>query len=208
MQLPRDDTRRQAWLSCDCFSTAFVTSYPSERDALSAAEFPEVISTYLGRESPLCRRVDRDYRRHAARLDAQFQTGGAVLALITTFGQTRGLVWGNYAEASDDVHQLRECAAAEAARQNWERMGCRTEAEARGYFAAQMRYRWGIAAARAFARHRVRRVCYVGAARRPRAAQIVGRPEGEWGMATAVAFQAAQGWRWGGQGGGRAGGGW
>ena len=153
-------------------------------------------------------RVDRDYRRHAARLDAQFQTGGAVLALITTFGQTRGLVWGNYAEASDDVHQLRECAAAEAARQNWERMGCRTEAEARGYFAAQMRYRWGIAAARAFARHRVRRVCYIGAARRPRAAQIVGRPEGEWGMATAVAFQAAQGWRWGGQGGGRAGGGW
>ena len=64
----------------------------------------------------------------------------------------------------------------------------------------QMRYRWGIAAARAFARHRVRRVCYIGAARRPRAAQIVGRPEGEWGMATAVAFQAAQGWRWGGQG--------
>ena len=44
MLLHHSDTRRQAWLACDCFSTAFVSSYPSERDALSAREFPEVIT--------------------------------------------------------------------------------------------------------------------------------------------------------------------
>ena len=55
MLLHHSDTRRQAWLACDCFSTAFVSSYPSERDALSAREFPEVITQYMGRESPAVR---------------------------------------------------------------------------------------------------------------------------------------------------------
>ena len=53
---------------------------------------------------------------------------------------------------------------------------------------------WGVAAARAFARHRLRRVIYVGAERLPRAAQLTGQPTGEWAMASATAFQAAMGW--------------
>ena len=55
MLLHHSDTRRQAWLACDCFSTAFVSSYPSEHGALSAREFPEVITQYMGRESPAVR---------------------------------------------------------------------------------------------------------------------------------------------------------
>ena len=42
-----------------------------------------------------------------------------------------------------------------------------------------------MAAARAFARHRLRRVIYVGAERLPRAAQLTGQPTGEWAMASA-----------------------
>ena len=40
--LPHGDTRREAWLACDAFSSAWIGSWPSERDALSPAEFREV----------------------------------------------------------------------------------------------------------------------------------------------------------------------
>ena len=116
-----------------------------------------------------------------------------MLATLTGFGDVRALVIGNYAEMSDDLHQLRE-RAAWAASEFWERLGSRTRAEAVSYFSSQLRYSWGVAAARAFARHRLRRVIYVGAERLPRAAQLTGQPTGEWAMASATAFQAAMGW--------------
>ena len=73
-----------------------------------------------------------------------------------------------------------------------------TRAEAVSYFSSQLRYySWGVAAARAFARHRLRRVIYVGAERLPRAAQLTGRAAdgcvGHGPMASATAFQAANG---------------
>ena len=55
MGLPHGDTRREAWLACDAFSSGWIGAWPSERDALSPAEFREVIATYLGRESPAVR---------------------------------------------------------------------------------------------------------------------------------------------------------
>jgi hypothetical protein len=75
--LPHGDTRREAWLACDAFSSAWIGSWPSERDALSPAEFREVIATYLGRESP------------------------AVRALAG-----RAIPCSQYGEASLDVHEL------------------------------------------------------------------------------------------------------
>eukprot|EP00966_Prymnesium_polylepis_P017440 402167-Prymnesium_polylepis.1 len=57
MQLPRADMRREAWLACDAFSSQWIGSWPSERDTISPQEFPEVLATYLGRESPGCRRL-------------------------------------------------------------------------------------------------------------------------------------------------------
>ena len=137
--------------------------------------------------------VNRAYLAAARALDQRFQTGGGVLATLTGFGDVRALVIGNYAEMSDDLHQLRE-RAAWAASEFWERLGSRTRAEAVSYFSSQLRYSWGVAAARAFARHRLRRVIYVGAERLPRAAQLTGQPTGEWAMASATAFQAAMGW--------------
>ena len=55
MQLPHGDTRREAWLACDAFSSAWIGSWPAPQDALSPQEFPEVLATYLGRESPAVR---------------------------------------------------------------------------------------------------------------------------------------------------------
>ena len=55
LQLPRTDTRRIAWMSADRLSSQWVVSWPTRRLELSDLEFPEVISTYLGRESPLVR---------------------------------------------------------------------------------------------------------------------------------------------------------
>ena len=45
--------------------------------------------------------------------------------------------------------------------------------------------RGGGTGIRAIARHRLRRVIYVGAERLPRAAQLTGQPTGEWAMASA-----------------------
>ena len=82
-----------------------------------------------------------------------------MLATLTGFGDVRALVIGNYAEMSDDLHQLRE-RAAWAASEFWERLGSRTRAEAVSYFSSQLRYSCmgrgggtGIRATPAAARH-------------------------------------------------------
>ena len=62
--------------------------------------------------------------------------------------------------------------------------------EARGYFVQQLRRSWGLTAVRAFARHRLRRVHFVGGERRPRAVQARGAAEGEWAHGDAGRFQA------------------
>ena len=43
---------RRAWLSCDVFSTQFVTAWPSHEHAISDVEFSEAVATYLGLPSP------------------------------------------------------------------------------------------------------------------------------------------------------------
>ena len=103
--------------------------------------------------------VNRAYLAAARALDQRFQTGGGVLATLTGFGDVRALVIGNYAEMSDDLHQLRE-RAAWAASEFWERLGSRTRAEAVSYFSSQLsathgawRRRTGIRASPAAARH-------------------------------------------------------
>ncbi len=55
MQLPRTDTRRIAWMAVDRLSSQWVPSWPTHRLELSDVEMPEVITTYLGRESPVVR---------------------------------------------------------------------------------------------------------------------------------------------------------
>ena len=78
MRLPRTDTRRVAWLSCDNFSSQWVSSWPRGQpgdgnsalnlDGFGGREFGEVFSTYLGRESPAVRTaVARVLRTRAMR---------------------------------------------------------------------------------------------------------------------------------------------
>ena len=52
MELPRHDTRRQAWLAVDRLSSQFVHSFPTHHLELGQLDFPEALTTYLGRESP------------------------------------------------------------------------------------------------------------------------------------------------------------
>ena len=113
--------------------------------------------------------VQTDYERHAERLDGvtevrQFNGGriDVVRVRLQQLGPIRSLVWGAYAEASDDVHQLADVVAGEMARREWRVRGARSEAEARSYYVARLRRSWGIMVAREMARFRLRRVPFIG----------------------------------------------
>ena len=110
------------------------------------------------------------------------------------FGVVRSAVWGNYAEASDDVHQLLDVTAAEAATNTWRFLGARNPGEAKGFYASKLRSAWGLTAARAFARHRLSRVPFVGYTRETLPARLaqrsVGRANPEWEQLNASLFHA------------------
>jgi len=141
--------------------------------------------------------VGADYRHHAARLDARpdvqaFNAGrtDAVQTVLRSYGTVRSLVIGQYGEASADVHELLELCVEAATSESWRYLGARSMAEARSYFASTMRRTWGVLFVREFARHRVRRICYIGAGHRPRAAQASGAPAGVWEPRSASEFHA------------------
>ena len=140
--------------------------------------------------------VQRDYEARAAALDAKphvqaWNNGSrdAVSSVLRSFGTVRSLVVGAYAEASDDLHQLFDCVVESASKQHWRRIGARSAKEARSYFATTLRRAWGVHFAREFARHRIRRVVFVGAPRRQ-----PGRPlataDGDWPALSAGEFAA------------------
>ena len=54
--LPACELRR-AWLDCDEFSSQWVGAWPSDEHAIGVVEFPEVMATYFGLESPLLRQL-------------------------------------------------------------------------------------------------------------------------------------------------------
>ena len=105
------------------------------------------------------------YEGHARRLDADHSPPGAspILDRLRTFTAVRGLCFGQYGEASADVHSLLNFAAAELARRRWQVLGSRNEAEAKSFLSAALRRRLGLVVAREFARHRLNRLVYVGA---------------------------------------------
>ena len=111
-------------------------------------------------------RVHPDCVRHARRLDAQFSAGGTPIETrLLSYTSMRALVFGTSAEGSDDVHDLLACIARRRARAEWRRYGARTEDEAYGFFVASLRRRAGVFVARELARHRLRRVPFVGMTR-------------------------------------------
>jgi hypothetical protein len=75
------------------------------------------------------------------------------------------VVFGNYGEASRDVHTLIHVAAQRLATKHWRLLGARSQGEVHGFYVAQLRRRMGVTAVREFARHRLRRAAYVGVPR-------------------------------------------
>ena len=77
----------------------------------------------------------------------------------------RALVFGNYGECSADVHHLLDACATAVARKIWQWVGARNEAEARACVLSRLRRRVGLVVVREMARHRLRRVPYIGVPR-------------------------------------------
>ena len=105
-----------------------------------------------------------------------------ILDRLRSFGQTRGLAFGAYGEASPDVHALLTVAADGLAARQWRDMGARTQEEARSFIVSSLRRRLGLVICREFARHRIRRVPYIGVPRavverRMQRGQLIGGPQ-------------------------------
>ena len=111
--------------------------------------------------------VPTEYRRNARGKDQQFGPAGSTLIQdrVASFGACRGVVFGNYGEASRDVHTLIHVAAQRLATKHWRLLGARSQGEVHGFYVAQLRRRMGVTAVREFARHRLRRAAYVGVPR-------------------------------------------
>ena len=128
--------------------------------------------------------VPREYLRAARQADQQYSAAGTspILDRLRSFGQTRGLVFGAYGEASPDVHALLTVAADGLAARQWRDMGARTQEEARSFIVSSLRRRLGLVICREFARHRIRRVPYIGVPRavveqRMQRGQLIGGPQ-------------------------------
>ena len=110
------------------------------------------------------RQVPTEYRRNAREKDQQFGPAGSTLIQdrVASFGACRAVVFGNYGEASRDVHTLIHVAAQRLATKHWRLLGARSQGEVHGFYVAQLRRRMGVTAVREFARHHLRRAAYVG----------------------------------------------
>ena len=74
-------------------------------------------------------------------------------------------MFGHYGEASEDVHSLLSIAADKLSAKRWRTLGARSAAEARSFFVNLVRRRLGCFAMREMARHRLRRIPYIGMTR-------------------------------------------
>ena len=107
------------------------------------------------------------YLRHARELDRVHSAPGQtpIEDRLRWFSETRGLVFGGYAEASADVHDLLTLAARIIAEREYRLAGARSASEMRSFVTSQLRRRMGLAAVQAMARHRLSRVPFVGVPR-------------------------------------------
>ena len=85
-----------------------------------------------------------------------------ILDHLRSFTQVRGLVFGAYAEASPDVHEFIDICAERMSQRAWRGLGARSASEAKSYFASRMRRTVGVTVAREMARHRLRRIPFIG----------------------------------------------
>jgi hypothetical protein len=126
--------------------------------------------------------VDPEYRLKARKLDELPETrrhkGGstsAVAGTLRALGKVRGLVFGQYGEASEDVdvHALLRAAAKAATLSDGRQQGTHTGITPRlaALFASQLRRAWGVAVVREMARQRLVRLPLIGDPRGTRLSQ-------------------------------------
>ena len=113
------------------------------------------------------RGLHNEYVAKARAVDEQYAgaapgTDGPVTRRLLSYGHVRGLVFGSWGEASEDVEHLLSEVAQTGARARWRSMGCPDVAAAVGCLAWMLRRRWGIAALRENARLKLERMAYVG----------------------------------------------
>jgi hypothetical protein len=131
-----------------------------------AYRVPRARDDQSGAVAERAHRVWPAYRRHATALDATHHAPFTpILTRLTSYTPTRALVVGQYAEASQDVHTLIDYMARRRAASQWRRYGARSETEAYGFMVAILRRRLGVFVSREMARHRLRRVPFVGVPR-------------------------------------------
>ena len=124
--------------------------------------------------------VDTDYRLHARKIDnysyrcamcPRLRTAARCVACsantpvadaLAAHGVVRGAVFGQYGEASIDVHTLVDIASRTLARVKWRTSGARSCDEAYAFYVAANRRALGVAVVREFARHRLRRLAFIG----------------------------------------------
>ena len=104
----------------------------------------------------------------ARHLDQQFcstQPGqtGPVERRLLSYGPTRGLVFGHWAEASEHTHALLSGCAHTGATRHWTAMRAREPIDAVGALAWMLKKRWGLTAWRAAVRLLLDRLAFVGA---------------------------------------------
>jgi hypothetical protein len=123
-----------------------------------------------------------EYRLKARKLDELPETrrhdGGstsAVAGTLRALGKVRGLVFGQYGEASRDVHALVRAAAKAAALSAGRQRGAPSGDAPRlaALFASQLRHSWGVTVVREMARHRLIRLPLIGAPRGTRLSQAL-----------------------------------
>ena len=109
----------------------------------------------------------QEYLTHARVLDVRLSAAGTtpIEDRLKSFTRTRCLAFGQYGEASPDVHALLVIAAEAMAKRRWRLLGARTQQEAYGFFISSLRRRMGVVTVRAM--HRLGRLPFVGV---PRAA--------------------------------------
>ena len=110
-----------------------------------------------------------EYLSAARAADRQYSAPGTnpILDRLRSFGQTRGLAFGAYGEASPDVHALLTVAADGLAARQWRDMGARTQEEGRSFIVSSLRRRLGLVICREFARHPASAACRISGCREP-----------------------------------------
>ena len=107
------------------------------------------------------RKFDEEYNGVCAESVRLGAAPGPLLSVLRRYRVVRGLIFGPYLDASDEVHELVAHIATVGATRDWRKMGARDVSEARGIILQLIFREWGIECARSSARMRIERIRFI-----------------------------------------------